>query len=83
MLCRACFAAACPMARRSWEARTTASTAVLGLFLCTDLRRQLYTMTGWIQRKDFSAVYNAIRRVQDALSANRALSGAVPASSRP
>jgi len=40
-------------------------------------------MTGWIQRKDFSTVYNANRRVQDALSANRALSGAVPASSRP
>jgi hypothetical protein len=55
----------------------------LGLFFCTDLRRQLYTMTGWIQRKDFSTVYNANRRVQDALSANRALSGAVPASSRP
>jgi deferrochelatase/peroxidase EfeB len=50
---------------------------ILGLFLCTDLRRQLYTMTGWIQRNDFSPVYNANRRAQDALVANRALAGAV------
>jgi hypothetical protein len=51
---------------------------ILGLFLCTDLRRQLYTMTGWIQRNDFSPVYNANRRAQDAVVANRALAGAVP-----
>jgi hypothetical protein len=50
---------------------------ILGLFLCTDLRRQIYTLTGWIQRNDFSPVYNANRRAQDALVANRALSGAV------
>lgn len=50
---------------------------LLGVFLCTDLRRQIYTMTGWIQRNDFSPVYNANRRVQDALVANRSLPGAV------
>jgi deferrochelatase/peroxidase EfeB len=50
---------------------------ILGLFLCADLRRQFYTLTGWIQRNDFSPVYNANRRVQDALVANRALSDAV------
>jgi hypothetical protein len=50
---------------------------ILGLFLCTDLRRQLYTLTGWIERNDFSPVYNANRRVQDAVVANRALPGAV------
>jgi deferrochelatase/peroxidase EfeB len=50
---------------------------ILGLFLCTDLRRQLYTMIGWIQRNDFSPVYDGNRRAQDALVANRALPGAV------
>jgi hypothetical protein len=45
---------------------------VLGLFLCADLRRQFYTLTGWIQRNDFSSVYDADRRMQDALVAIRA-----------
>ena len=49
---------------------------VLGLFLCADLRRQLYTLAGWIQRNDFSPVYDADRRAQDAVVANRAKPGA-------
>jgi hypothetical protein len=49
---------------------------VLGLFLCADLRRQFYTLTGWINRNDFSPVYDGDRRAQDALVANRAKAGA-------
>jgi deferrochelatase/peroxidase EfeB len=49
---------------------------VLGLFLCADLRRQLSTLAGWINRNDFSPVYDADRRAQDALVANRAKAGA-------
>jgi deferrochelatase/peroxidase EfeB len=50
---------------------------VIGIFICSDLRRQLYTLTGWIQRNDFSPVYDSNRRVQEALVANRALPGVV------
>jgi deferrochelatase/peroxidase EfeB len=50
---------------------------IIGIFVCSDLRRQLYTLTGWIQRNDFSPVYDSNRRVQDALVANRALPGVV------
>jgi deferrochelatase/peroxidase EfeB len=49
---------------------------VLGLFLCADLRRQFYTLTGWVTRNDFSPVYDADRRAQDAVVANRAKAGA-------
>jgi len=53
-----------------------ADRGLLGLFLCADLRRQFYTMTGWIKRNDFSPVYDADRRAQDAVVANRSLVGA-------
>jgi len=49
---------------------------IMGIFVCRDLRRQLYTLTGWIQRNDFSPVYDPNRRVPDALVANRAVPGA-------
>ena len=49
---------------------------VLGLFLCADLRRQFYTLNAWIQRNDFSPVYDDDRRAQDALVANRTKAGA-------
>jgi len=49
---------------------------LIGLFLCADLRLQIYTLAGWIKQNDFSPVYNANRRVQDALVANRAVPGA-------
>ena len=49
---------------------------VLGLFLCADLRRQFYTLNAWIQRNDFSPVYDEDRRAQDALVANRTKAGA-------
>ncbi len=48
---------------------------ILGIFLCADIRRQIYTLTGWIKQNDFSPVYDANRRVQDALVGNRAVPG--------
>jgi deferrochelatase/peroxidase EfeB len=49
---------------------------VMGIFLCADLRRQVYTLTGWIKRNDFSPVYDPDRRTQDAIVGNRAQPGA-------
>jgi deferrochelatase/peroxidase EfeB len=51
---------------------------IIGIFVCGDLRRQLYTLTNWVQRNDFSPVFGSNGRVQDALVANRAVFGAVP-----
>jgi deferrochelatase/peroxidase EfeB len=48
---------------------------IIGLFLCADIRRQIYTLTGWIRRNDFSPVYDANRRVQDAVVGNRSVAG--------
>lgn len=46
---------------------------ILGLFLCADLRRQFYRLTGWVNKNDFSPVYDADRHAQDALVANRSV----------
>jgi len=46
---------------------------ILGLFLCADLRRQFYTLTHWVNKNDFSPVYNANRHTQDALVGNRSV----------
>jgi deferrochelatase/peroxidase EfeB len=48
---------------------------LIGIFFCVDLRLQIYTLTSWIKQNDFSPVYAANRRVQDALVANRAVPG--------
>lgn len=48
---------------------------LVGVFLCADLRKQVYSLTSWIQRNDFSPVYGASRRVQDPLLGNRAMPG--------
>jgi deferrochelatase/peroxidase EfeB len=48
---------------------------IIGLFLCSDLRRQFYTLTGWIKRNDFSPAYDGNRRVQDPLAGNRTVPG--------
>jgi hypothetical protein len=48
---------------------------IIGLFLCSDLRRQVYTLTDWIKQNDFSPVYDGNRRVQDPLIGNRAVPG--------
>lgn len=46
---------------------------LLGLFLCTDLRRQFYTLTDWVNKNSFSPVYDANRHAQDVLFGNRAV----------
>jgi hypothetical protein len=51
---------------------------LIGMFLCADIRRQVYTLTGWITRNDFSPVYAGNPRVQDPLAANRGAPGASP-----
>ncbi len=48
---------------------------IIGLFLCSDIRRQVYTLTDWMKQNDFSPVYDANRRVQDPLIGNRAVPG--------
>jgi hypothetical protein len=49
---------------------------VFGIFIGSDLRRQLYTLATWIKRNDFSPVFDGNRRTQDALMGNRAYAGA-------
>ncbi|MFZ0877689.1 MAG: hypothetical protein WAN20_24730 [Pseudonocardiaceae bacterium] len=53
-----------------------ADRGIVGIFLCADLRRQFYTLIDWVNRNDFSPVYNVNRRTQDALVGNRAVPGA-------
>ncbi len=48
---------------------------LVGVFLGADLRKQVYTLTSWMMRNDFSPVYSANRRVQDPLFGNRAMPG--------
>jgi deferrochelatase/peroxidase EfeB len=50
---------------------------VIGLFICSDIERQFYTLTRWMKRNDFSPAFGDNRRVQDALFANRGVPGAV------
>lgn len=52
-----------------------ADRGLVGMFLCADLRKVVYTLTSWVMRNDFSPVYNANRRVQDPLFGNRAMPG--------
>ncbi|MBO4271407.1 Dyp-type peroxidase [Microbispora triticiradicis] len=61
----------------------TVDRGLFGIFLCADLRRQIYTLTGWIKRNDFSPVYDADPRTQDALCGNRALPGSSTAFTMP
>jgi deferrochelatase/peroxidase EfeB len=46
---------------------------ILGLFLCADLRRQFYRLTDWVNKNDFSPVYDPNRHTRDALVGNRAV----------
>ena len=48
---------------------------IIGIFLCADIRRQIYTLASWIKQNNFSPVFNPNRRVQDALVGNRAVPG--------
>jgi len=51
---------------------------LVGMFLCADLRRVVYSLTSWVAQNNFSPVYNANRRVQDPLFGNRAMPGTRP-----
>ena len=51
---------------------------LIGIFLCADIRRQIYTLTSWIRQNNFSPMYDANRRVQDPLAGNRAVPGVDP-----
>jgi deferrochelatase/peroxidase EfeB len=53
-----------------------ADRGLVGMFLCADLRKVVYSLMSWVMRNDFSPVYNANRRVQDPLFGNRAMPGA-------
>ena len=53
-----------------------ADRGLVGVFLCADIRKQIYTLISWIMRNDFSPVYDSNRRVQDPLLGNRAVPGA-------
>jgi hypothetical protein len=60
---------------------------LVGVFLCADLRKVVYSLMRWVMRNDFSPVYHANRRVQDPLFGNRAMPGAraeftIPGASR-
>ncbi len=48
---------------------------IIGMFLCSDIRRQFYTMTRWIKQNTFSPVFDGNRRVQDPLMGNRHIPG--------
>lgn len=50
---------------------------ILGIFICSDIRRQFYTLTGWMKKNTFSPVFNGNRRVQDPLMGNRQVGGTV------
>jgi deferrochelatase/peroxidase EfeB len=56
---------------------------IIGIFLCADIRRQIYTLTGWIRRNDFSPVYDANRSVQDPSSATGPYKAQAQTSSSP
>ena len=48
---------------------------IIGIFLCADIRRQVYTLTNWIKQNDFSPVYDPDRRAQDPVVGNRGVAG--------
>jgi deferrochelatase/peroxidase EfeB len=52
-----------------------ADRGLVGMFLCADLRKVVYSLAGWVMRNDFSPVYHANRRVQDPLFGNRSMPG--------
>ncbi|MER9304245.1 hypothetical protein [Mesorhizobium sp. M0496] len=52
---------------------------LVGLFLCSNLRAQFFLVMNWINKADFSPVFDFHRlRWQDMLMADRATPGAVP-----
>jgi deferrochelatase/peroxidase EfeB len=53
-----------------------ADRGFFGVFVCSDIRRQIYTLATWMKQNNFSPVFNEDRRSQDALVGNRGLPGA-------
>jgi Dyp-type peroxidase family len=47
---------------------------LLGIFLCSDIRRQFYTLMSWLNQNSFSPVFAGNRQVQDAICGNRSKS---------
>ena len=76
-------AAVCRTARRSTGTDDDGvDRGLIGLFLCADIRRQIYTLTGWIKRNDFSPVFDANRRASRTRSSATARSPAPAPPSR-
>jgi len=48
-----------------------ADRGLLGMFLCSDIRRQFYTIMSWMNRNSFSPVFAGNRQVQDPICGNR------------
>lgn len=48
---------------------------ILGIFVCSNIQRQFYTLTRWISRASFSPAFTDLR-AQDAIAGNRGLPGA-------
>jgi Dyp-type peroxidase family len=48
-----------------------ADRGLMGLFICSSISQQMYTMTRWMKRNDFSPVFKGRTRSQDAIFANR------------
>jgi deferrochelatase/peroxidase EfeB len=44
---------------------------ILGLFLCTNIRRQFYTLTHWVAENSFSPIFKGEKPPEDALFGNR------------
>jgi deferrochelatase/peroxidase EfeB len=44
---------------------------LLGNFLCSDIRRQFYTIMGWLNQNSFSPVFAGNRQIQDPICGNR------------
>lgn len=50
------------------------SRGIIGMFLCSSIRSQFYTLASWMKRNDFSPVFDANPHFQDPL-ANHKLTG--------
>jgi hypothetical protein len=44
---------------------------ILGVFLCSNIRRQFYTLTHWVAENSFSLVFHGSPPPEDALFGNR------------
>jgi Dyp-type peroxidase family len=49
---------------------------LMGVFICSNIRRQFYTLMRWISENSFSPVFSGNRHAQDPLFGNRGYQGA-------